>query len=85
MLHKLRGVRSCRFEMFDHGEHVDNVFLAKRWPVPRLEHVLSQLDLSVEKKTVLFDPRELPVCDMLLKSGISYAVGIRWVSQLDVV
>lgn len=79
--------------MFDHREHVDNVFLTKRWPVPRLEHVLSQLDLSVEKrqfflhekKTVLFDPRKLPVCDMLLKSGISYVVGIRWVSQLDVV
>lgn len=48
--HEPRGVCPSGSEMFDHGEHVDNVFLAERRPVSGLEHVLPQLDLKQNKK-----------------------------------
>lgn len=50
MLHKPRGVCSCRFEVFGHREHIDDILLTKHWPVSRLEHVLPQLYLNTEKK-----------------------------------
>ena len=41
----------CRgFEMSDHREHVDDIFLAKHRPVSRLKHVLPHLHLNTEKK-----------------------------------
>lgn len=36
--------------MFDHGEHVDDVFLTKRRPVSGVKQVLFQLYLKAEGK-----------------------------------
>lgn len=50
VLHKPCSIRRCRSEMFDHREHVDDIFLTKRRPVSRLEHILPQLYLNTEKR-----------------------------------
>lgn len=37
--------------MFDHREHVEDIFLTKGRPVPGVEHVLPQLYLQAEEKS----------------------------------